>query len=181
MFHANTLKLMEYWSDRALAGRAPSRAAIQPADFRQLMPQTFILGRESRGTYPLRLAGGLIADLHRRDLRLVNGLHLWSERDRLRVQTALEDIRRRPEPLVVLAEALADGASLPLEVMLAPLIAHDGGPDRYLGLYQPLAMAARLQGRPVLELAVRSMHRAGAAEDAGPHIRLAAIGGRRIA
>jgi hypothetical protein len=181
MFHANTLKLVEYWTARALPGRAPSRAAIEPGDFRQLMPQTFILGRDGKGQYPMRLTGGLIADLHRRDLRGLNGLHLWSERDRLRMQTALEDIRRRPEPLVAVAEALADGASLPVEILLAPLTAHDGGPDRYLGLYQPLSMVARLQGRPVLELAVRSLHRAGAADEAMPHIRLAAIGGRRIA
>ncbi|RAK56414.1 PAS domain-containing protein [Phenylobacterium deserti] len=181
MYHANTQKLIDYWASRASPGRAPSRSAIQPADFRQLMPQTFILGREDKGQYPVRLAGGFVADLHRRDLRAVNGLHLWSERDRLRLQTALEEARRRPEPLVAVVEALADGASLPMEVLFAPLTAHDGGPDRYLGLYQPLSMVTRLQGLPVLELSVRSLRRPGAANEAASHLRLAAVGGRRIA
>ena len=81
-------------------------------------------------------------------LRGANGLMLWSERDRLRLQGALEDIRRRPEPLVAMAEVLTDGPSLSLEVLFAPLAAHDGGPERYLGLYQPLGMVSRLQDRP---------------------------------
>lgn len=181
MFHANTERLIAYWSGRAGAGRPAGRSAIQPADFRQLMPQTFILAREARGRYPLRLAGGFVADLHRRDLRGVDGLSLWSERDRLRLQTALEDVRRQPEPLVVGAEVLTrDGPSLAMEVLFAPLVGDDGGPDRFLGLYQPLSMVARLQGRPALELSVRSLRRPTSVEDERPRVRLAAVGGRRV-
>jgi hypothetical protein len=181
MFHANTERLIAYWTGRAQPGRAPSRSAIQPADFRQLIPQTFILGREARGRYRVRLAGGFVADLHGRDLRSADGLALWSERDRLRLQGALEEIRRDPAPLVATAEVLTDGPTLPIEVFFAPLTAHDGGPDRYLGLYQPLAMVSRLQGRAALELSIRSLRRPGAANQAAPRVRLAAIGGRRIA
>jgi hypothetical protein len=188
MFHANTVRLIDYWTSRAPAGRAPSRGAIQPGDFRQLMPQVFMLGRSDRGVYPVRLAGGFVTDLHRRDLRGENGLWLWSERDRLRLQTALEELRHHPEPLVATAEALTDdGPGLALEVLFAPLIAHDGGPDRFLGLYQPLSMVARLNGQPALELSARSLRRAGAAneqpgaEDDAPRLRLAAVDGRRVA
>jgi hypothetical protein len=181
MFHANTQRLIDYWTARAQPGRAPSRAAINPGDFRQLMSQTFILGREGRGEYPVRLAGGFVGELHDRDLRSVDGLKLWSERDRLRLQGALEDIRHRPEPLVVMAEVLTDGPSLSLEVLFAPLAAHDGGPERYLGLYQPLAMVSRLQGRPALELSVRALRRPGAANEVTAPVRLAALHGRRIA
>lgn len=188
MFHANTVRLIDYWTSRVQGGRAPSRGSIQPGDFRQLMPQVFMLGRTERGVYSIRLAGGFVADLHRRDLRGENALHLWSERDRLRLQTALEELRHRPEPLVATAEALtAEGPSLPLEVLFAPLVAHDGGPDRFLGLYQPLSMVARLNGQPALELSVRNLRRAGAAneqpeaDEEAPRLRLAAVDGRRVA
>ncbi|HEY8618355.1 PAS domain-containing protein [Phenylobacterium sp.] len=181
MFHSNTEQMIAYWTARATPGRAPSRASVQPADFRHLMPQVFVLGREGRGQYPFRLAGGFVGDLHRRDLRGVGALALWSELDRLRLQTALEEVRLRPEPLVAHAEVQTDGASLPMEVLFAPLVAHDGGPDRYLGLYQPLSMVARLMGRPALELSVRRLRRAGAANEEAPRVRLAAIGGRRVA
>lgn len=181
MFHANTQRLIDYWTQRAQPGRAPSRGAINPGDFRQLMPQTFILGREARGAYVMRLAGGFVGDLHQQNLRGANGLMLWSERDRLRLQGALEEIRRRPEPLVATAEALTDGPSLSLEVLFAPLAAHDGGPERYLGLYQPLGMVSRLQGRAALELSVRALRRPGAANEETPPVRLATLYGRRIA
>jgi hypothetical protein len=188
MFHANTVRMIDYWTSRAPAGRAPSRGSIQPGDFRQIMSQVFILGRTERGVYPLRLVGGFVADLHGLDLRGVNGLHLWSERDRLRLQTALEELRHHPEPLVVTAEVLAgEGVSLPLEVMFAPLTSHDGGPDRFLGLYQPLAMVSRLNGQHVLELSARSLRRAGAANEQpeadaeAPRLRLASVDGWRVA
>ncbi|CAN7278373.1 PAS domain-containing protein [Phenylobacterium sp. LjRoot219] len=181
MFHANTQRLIDYWTQRAQPGRAPSRASINPGDFRQLMPQTFMLGREARGAYTVRLAGGFVGDLHRQDLRGTNGLMLWSERDRLRLQGALEDIRRRPEPLVAMAEVLTDGPSLSIEVLFAPLAAHDGGPERYLGLYQPLAMVSRLQDRPALELSVRALRRPAAANEETAPVRLATLYGRRIA
>jgi hypothetical protein len=182
MFHANTQRMIDYWSARAQPGRAPRRALIDPGDFRQLMSQTFILGREAHAEYPFRLAGGFVGDLHRRDLRQVDGMTLWSERDRLRLRTALEEIRRGPEPLVVMAEALTEGPSLSLEVFFAPLAAPEGGAERYLGLYQPLGMVSRLRGYPVLELSVRALRRSGAANEAGAApLRLAALDGRRIA
>lgn len=129
----------------------------------------------------MRLSGGFVGDLHRRDLRGVNALSLWSEFDRLRLQTALEELRLRPEPLVATADVLTDGASMPMEVLFAPLTAHDGGPDRYLGLYQPLSMVARLMGRPALELVVNRLRRPGAANEEAPRVRLAAVGGRQVA
>jgi hypothetical protein len=181
MFHDNTQALIDYWQARAEPGRAPCRSTIDPGDLRRLIPQTFIAGRMERGLYPLRLAGGFVGDLHRRDLRGANALGLWSERDRLRLQQALEEIRLRPAPLVVACEALTDGPGLSLEVTFAPLRSHDGGPERYIGLYQPLSLVSRLQGRAALELSARAFHRVGVAQPAESPIRLAALDGRRIA
>jgi len=181
MFHAHTQRLIDYWTARVEGGRAPARSAIDPGDLRPLLSQVFILGREARGLYPLRLAGGLVGDLHRRDLRGVNALALWSERDRLRLQGALEEIRRRPEPLVAFAEALSDGPGLSLEVLFAPLSVPEGRIERYLGLYQPLAPMSRLRGRAALELSIRSLRRTGAANEEAAPLRLATLHGRRIA
>lgn len=179
MFHAGTQLMIDYWTARARDGLAPSRASVDPADFRPLMAQTFMLGREGRGDYRLRLAGGFVRELHRRDLRGADGLALWAAHDRPRLESVLEDIRARPEPLVVMAEALTDGPSLSLEVLFAPLAAHDGGPERYLGLYQPLGMIGRLQGRAALELSVRAVRRTGEARALAAPIRLATAEGRR--
>jgi hypothetical protein len=181
MFHSTTERLIDYWRSCSRDGRAPARSAVDPADFPELLPRIFMLGRMRAGVYPVRLAGGFVTDLHGRDLRLQNGLSLWSQRDRARLQTALEETRQRPEPLVATAEAIADGASLRMEVLFAPLAGLDAGPDRFLGLYQPLSLTARLMGRPAAELAIRSLNRAGPANEEAPRIRLATLDGRRIA
>jgi hypothetical protein len=187
MFHANTQRMIDYWAERTRGGRPPARAAIDPAGFRQAASQVFILGREGCGRYGVRLAGDFVRELHGRDLRGADALALWSGRDRLRLQAALEEIRREPAPLVVMAQALAEGpVSLALEIFLAPLAASSAGLERYLGLYQPLSVATQLAGQPAVELSVRAMHRprvAASEPAASPErpFRLAALHGRRIA
>ena len=116
MFHSNTELLIDYWRSRAVNGGLPPRSAVNPSDFADLLPQVFVLGRVRSGVYPVRLAGGFVSDLHRCDLRQQNGLTLWSERDRLRLQTALEEARLKPEPLVATAEVLKVISASPTDV-----------------------------------------------------------------
>lgn len=181
MFHPNTQRLMDYWTARAASGEAPPRSAIDPGDFRQLLSQVFILGRDERGLYPIRLAGGLLGQLHGRDLRSVNGLALWAEHDRGRLQSALEEIRRRPEPLVAWAEAAGERRGVSLEVLFAPLAAPEGGTERFLGLYQPLSPFRPAPAGSGAQLSLRALSRPGAPEETAPRLRLAAAYGRRVA
>jgi len=181
MFHSTTQRLIDYWRSCCLQGAAPLRASIDPSAFADLMPQAFILGRSFSGVYPMRLAGGFVADLHGRDIRRLNGLSLWAERDRSRLQLALEETRRRPEPLVATAEAASETHRVGIEVLFAPLVGPDGDVDRFLGLYQPLGMTARLQGQPVSTLSLRALQRAGAANEEVPRLRLATLHGRHVA
>lgn len=178
-FHSNTQRLIDYWRSLGLAGGPPRRASVDPAHFSNLAPQTFVLGRSGVGMYPVRLAGGFVGELHGRDLRGLNGLNLFRERDRSNLQTALETARRRPEPVVATVHAHADnGAALALEVLFAPLA---GDPDRYLGLYQPLSMVARLDGLPIRELAIGALRGVGPANEETPRLKLATLDGRRVA
>lgn len=140
-----------------------------------------MLGRSSSGIYPIRLAGGFVADLHGRDLRGHNGLSLFRLRDRSELHSALEASRRRPEPLVAAVEVFTDGPSLPMEVLFAPLIGDDAQSDRYLGLYQPLSPVSRLMGRTARDIAIQSIHGAWSADEELPRLRLATLDGRRIA
>ena len=182
MFHSSTERLIGYWRARAADSRPPRRDAIDPADFADLWPQAFMLGRNGAGDYPVRLAGALLTELHRRDLRGRNGLTLFRRPDRWDLQAALETARRRPEPLVARVSILADGAALPMEVLFAPLAAAgSAGGERYLGLYQPLGRIPRLLGRQAVELAIDMLQGAGPGDAAPPRLRLAAVDGRRIA
>jgi len=181
MFHSNTQTLIDYWRGRGGFRGLPTRAQIDPMDFPKLLPQVMILGRSATGVYPVRLAGGFVSDLHGRDLRGQNGLTLFAERDRFNLHTALETARRRPEPVVATVEAFTDTASLPMEVLFAPLAGVEGSPERFLGLYQPLSLVARLEGQPVRQLVVRGVRGVGPANEEVPHLRLATLDGRRVA
>lgn len=181
MFHSNTERLIDYWRRLDGQGRLPARAAVDPAAFADLAPQAFMLGRVGSGIYPVRLTGGFVDALHQRDLRRQNALSLFAQRDRMTLQTALESARRRPEPLVATVDVASEGASIGMEILFAPLAGADGGPDRFLGLYQPLAMVARLDGRPAGLFGVRSLRGTGPANEEAPRLRLAALDGRRIA
>ncbi|KRB42653.1 MAG: PAS domain-containing protein [Pseudomonadota bacterium] len=181
MFHSNTQKMIDYWRSLGGYGGLPVRAAINPADFSTLMPQTFMLGRTSSGVYPVRLSGGLVADLHQRDLRGQNMLSLVSERDRFNLHTALETARRRPEPMVAEMEGRTEGASLILEILFAPLAGAPGSPERFLGLYQPLSLVAKLNDMPIRDLAVRSIRGVGPANEETHRLKLATLDGRRVA
>ncbi|MFN3511411.1 MAG: PAS domain-containing protein [Phenylobacterium sp.] len=178
-FHSNTQRLIDYWRELGADSRPPRREAVDPSHFARLAPQVFMLGRIAPGLYPVRLAGGLVTELHADPLRGRNLLSLFRERDRFLLQTALETARRRPEPVVATVQAVTeDGAALPLELLFAPLA---GEPERFFGLYQPLAMVSRLDERPIREFALGALQGVGPANEETPRLRLATLGGRRVA
>ncbi|MDP3854000.1 PAS domain-containing protein [Phenylobacterium sp.] len=181
MFHSNTQNLIDYWRGQGGYRGLPTRAQIDPTAFAKLLPQVFMLGRVASGLYPVRLAGGLVAALHGRNLLGQNGLSLFSERNRFSLHTAIETARRRPEPVVATVEAFSDTASLPMEVLFAPLADAEGSPERFLGLYQPLSMVARLNGEPIREIIVHNVRGVGPANEETPRLRLVALDGRRVA
>lgn len=181
MNHPNTQRLIDYWQSRVSERAAPSRTAISPADFADLLPQIIMLGRVCSGIYPIRLAGALVSELHQRDLRQQNALSLFGAKDRMDLQTALEMARRRPEPIVATTEAQAEGVAIGMEILFAPLAGPENGPDRFLCLYQPLTMVARLKGQPLHSFTLVDIRKGGSSNEAAPCLRLAAIDGRRIA
>jgi hypothetical protein len=179
MLHSNTERLIDYWRQRKRGDLCPARHAIDPSELSLLLPQVFILGRTAPGRCVFRLAGGLVADIHGRDMRYVDMLSLWTETDRPRLASALEASRRAAEPLVATVEARSAQGAVQIELTFAPLAADAAPHDRFLGLYQPLESLSPLRALPA-ELRLR--HIASAPERIDlPRIRLAAVDGRRIA
>lgn len=176
MLHPNTLRFIEWWRALPRAGGAPARAAVDPAALVRVLPQVFILGQD----LSFRLAGGLLCDLHGRELRDRPFAGLWSRPDQGRLADALERAVLELEPVPIEADAYPlTGAGVGVQVVVAPLASRPGGPsDRLIGLYQPTSMLARLQGRPVHSLHIRRAH-GEAANDR--RLKLVAVDGRRIA
>ena len=189
MFHANTQTVIEDWNTRRGARAVPERSGISPASFRHLLPQLFILGLDEDGAEPFRLAGGLLVDLHARDLRGACFTSLWSAADRPAVREALETARRSLAPVVLEASGwTAAGDSTRLEIVLAPLVGPSGELDRVLGLYQPISSVRRLMGAAIVSLVLGEV-RVAEPDATAPlavlprsrgHLRLAAINGERV-
>ena len=180
MIHSNTERLIDYWRARKDGVLSPGRSSIEPTDFADLLPQSFILGRAAPGQFLFRLAGGQLTRLHQRDLRRSDILSLWRPADRSRLSAAMEAARRAGEPLILAAQAVADtGHTAKIEVLLAPLRAEAAPHDRFLGLYQPLEPINLLRDRASVELSLIGFATPSDSL-ARPSIRLAAVDGRTV-
>jgi hypothetical protein len=182
VFHSNTQRMIDHWRELRSGPGAPARSAFDPRFVSNLMPQLFMLDRQSG--LPYRLAGGLVEDLHGRSLRREAFLGLWTADSRAAVRDAALAAVRGPEPAVIYAEARTDSDQrCGLELMLAPLTDADGRVDRLLGLCQPVTTLVRLHGEALTDLTHKLTIYAGAGEAATrtPHLKLAAVDGRRIA
>jgi hypothetical protein len=182
MSHTNTKRMIDYWEARRGDALAPARTSIDPAEFSDVITQTFIIGRERAGIYPFRLAGGLLEDLHRRTLLGCDFMGLWSGGDRSKVQAAIESALNRGDALVATALGRSlTGQEAKLEIILAPLADSAGRVDRLLGLYQPVSPLFKLQNQPIERLFLQSIAFADTGLEIPSPLRIAAVDGRRIA
>jgi hypothetical protein len=181
MFHSNTEKLIATWRSHRAGARLPARSDLSPIDLGSLLPQIFILGRDGDGEETFRLSGGLIADLHGRDLRSSSFHSLWSKLDRPQVTAALARSRSAAAPVVITVDAVSGRSdAIGIELCLAPMIGPSGDADRTLGLYQPISTVARLMGAPIRTFSIRGVALASDFSS-GPHLRLVIDNTRRVA
>ena len=180
MVHANTQRFVDDWRARRACRRLPRRRDLDPTLFGRLAPQLFMLGTTTDGREAFRLAGGLLADLHGRDLAGAEFASLWAPAARLNVTRALTHARRACTPVLLTADASAPlGPAVAVEFVLCPVTGPGGRPDRTFGLYQPLAPLAALLGRVVASHALMAVEPLD--ERPSPALKLITLDGRRVA
>jgi hypothetical protein len=173
--------MLAYWETQRDGDGAPLRSAIDPAGFSDIITQTFMIGCEQAGTYPFRLAGALLTDLHHAPLTGSDFALMWGPSDRPRLQSAVEAALTRRQSLIIQAHGRSlTGAQARLEIMLAPLAGPKGQVDRMLGFYQPVSPLFRLQNRRIERLFLLDASFVDGGDATSP-LRLAAMDGRRIA
>ena len=182
MSHSNTARMLDYWEARRVDHAAPQRASIDPADFADVVSQAFLIGRDTPGAYPFRLAGALLDDLHRGPLVGRDFVQLWARTDQPRIQTAIDAAFSRRQSLIIAAHGRGlSGAEARLEILLAPLAARPGQVERMLGFYQPVSPLFRLQNQRIERLFLASVAFAHGGDPLGAPLRLASVDGRLIA
>lgn len=176
MFHSNTEALIAYWRSLSIGAAVPHRADFDPARVHELLPQIFML-ELGTGALPFRLAGEFLIDLHGKPLRGVDFQTLFSAGGRRVVTQAALSALNDPDASVLTGEGWsAEGRSVGLEIVLAPLAGEGGRIERLVGLYQPTTLVARLCGKPVNEINARL-----ATGEGKGHLKLVVNEGLRIA
>lgn len=87
------LELYSYWNRLKGPRTAPERGEIEPADIRNLLPDTFVLETDTLEGTSFRLAGTRTCALFGRDLKNADFLRLWSDNDADALENALGFLR----------------------------------------------------------------------------------------
>ena len=134
MRHKTTEALYSYWN--ALRGQrmAPRRVEIEPGGIGDILPDTFILERLDAGTFSYRLAGTRMCERFGREFRTLNFLDSWTPEHRQTLQDRLNTISvQGGAALLVLEASNTAGKSVPMEMIILPLLHNQAYADRFLG------------------------------------------------
>lgn len=146
-----TRTLFQYWNRLRGSRSAPRRIDIDPAEIKELLPDTFILERSKKAEPVFRLAGTRICSIYGEELRGHSFISLWQDSDaneaRLLVKETLDN--------GAITLITFDGLSRTLrtnrfELLLLPL---DMGQEntRALGTILPITPAFWLGSDPIFE------------------------------
>jgi hypothetical protein len=139
MRHKTTQSLYEYWNRLRGSRLAPRRFEIEPVNIGDALPDTFILERSSAGAFPYRLAGTRLCERFKREFRGHDFLAAWSADDSATLRSRLNTISVQGGVVLLLVDAeTASAKSVPLEVLILPLIHGQASADRFLGVVSPL-------------------------------------------
>jgi len=138
-------QLFDYWRSLTVEDRIPSRADINPAAIKSLLPNVFILQLDERPSpqtrriggpdrdVTFRLVGSDICDLHTRELTNTSFRHLISPRDRQAVQTELLKVFSNEEAKTLTTRVRSEFAIIDIGTIVLPLSNGDEGCTRALG------------------------------------------------
>ena len=141
MKHATSRMLFAYWDGARGERAAPERSEIQPASLRHVLADTFLLDVDRVRGATYRLAGTRCSALFGRELKGSAFRQAWPEPRRTEAERLVATVTGDTLGLVVgLLGTNAEGALLPLEMLLLPL-RHRGRTDaRLLGSLAPATL-----------------------------------------
>lgn len=158
MKHKNINDLYLYWNRVRGNRAAPERSAIEPADIRHLLKDTFILKVDSPDTYSFRLAGTRICSIFGRELKEENFLNTMQGETLEAIQTLLHSTC---EDSIVTTIGLIGknqtGHSMPIEVIFLPLKLNGRTNARILGCMAPLKTPHWTGIQPIVSVQLASL------------------------
>ncbi|GAB4354309.1 MAG: PAS domain-containing protein [Oricola sp.] len=123
MRHKETIGLFDYWNEIRGNRDAPLRSEISPAALGRLLPSVMLLERRADGEVVFRLAGTRICSLRCREIKGRPLTNIFRDEDRNALKKVLDSVER--DNALAVLDTFADkgdGASVPVEVALFPLV-----------------------------------------------------------
>ena len=134
-------ELHAYWNALRRERSAPERSEIDPSAIRGVLADTFILGVDRAGRYPVRVVGSRTNALFLTELKDRAFIDLWRDEDRREVGLLLASVSDEAAPVLAGASIGPRGMRpLELEVLLLPLRHHGATHSRILGACAPTSM-----------------------------------------
>lgn len=134
MNHSQSQMLFSYWESLRGNRIAPDRADVEPRAIAPILGDTFILERDMSGTLPFRLAGSRICSIFGREMKGASFLAGLRQEDLTLVRRAISNIVETPSGiLLTLTGKAATGRTLPLEVLVLPLVHRGRAGSRLIG------------------------------------------------
>ena len=156
--HDHTNELYIYWNRIRGRRTAPERSAIEPADIRGILKDTFILKVDDIDTYSFRLAGTRTCSVFGRELKENNILSLFEKESAEAVQTLFYSACQDTIVSVMgLIGKNKSGQSMPLEMLILPLRLNGKTDARMIGSIVPLKVPNWAGIEPVEELHLASL------------------------
>ena len=157
MKQEGSIALFQYWN-RLRDGRpAPRRTEIEPADIKQLLADTFILEKDTRGEAVFRLAGTRLCATYGRELKGYSFPLMWARRDQRMIARLAHSAFHDKSVIVVTFDGVTStGRSCAFEMVMLPLEGGVGSP-RSLGAITPCEKPYWLGSEPIVESRVDSL------------------------
>ena len=95
MDHPTIHALFNYWNRKREDNSAPARSDIHPGDISSILPEVFLLERNNNGRFYYRLAGTLLCQNARRELKGQRPLAHFADLDRRKMQIALTQVAEK--------------------------------------------------------------------------------------
>lgn len=157
MKQPGSIQLFQYWNRLRNGRPAPKRTEIEPADIKALLPDTFILEKDTGGKAVFRLAGTRLCAVYGRELKGFSFPSLWREQDQRLVARIAEGVFQTKTLAVLTFEACSRSRrTLAFEMLLLPL---DGGIEhpRSLGIMSARDKPFWMGADPLVEGRIESV------------------------
>lgn len=139
MRHYLTRTLFDYWAGLMHESGLPYRTAIDPKEFKPVLPHTFILERIDSEHIIYRLAGTELCSSYGREFRDQNFLQMWQDNQRRSMRMLIDQVVTLRCAGLVHFHALTLGqARYACEAIILPLLDGYHQPSRLIGAMLPL-------------------------------------------